>query len=331
MSGRISARVAVALALVVRISFAEPVNEPIKQARQRFDEGVEAVEAGDYERARVSFEQAYVLKPAPEVLKNLGLAEVDSGHVVVGARHLTEWLRRFGEKAAEAERSSVERVLERLDGELGRLKFSVDAEGATLFVDREVVDHDAAQGVWYVSPGDHEVVARSGSDSQAKTVSVAPGQLVIAVFELDSPEGSAIPSESEEPAQAADVQSNSGRTTSLLVGAGLTAAAIGVATGFTLGAWSADNDVERLQRSIGGTDSECSSSGANTCAQLEQALEDRDRASTVAISAWVAAGVFGGATLAAWFLWPDARQADTARLTPAVGRGYAGAFVRGSF
>src|SRR5882724_88200 len=74
-------------------SFADPPNEAVRMARRRFQEGVAAVDAGNYEAARVAFQQAYALKPHPSVLRNLGEAELKPGRHLEAARHLSTFIR----------------------------------------------------------------------------------------------------------------------------------------------------------------------------------------------------------------------------------------------
>src|SRR5690349_5818438 len=56
-------------------------------ARQRFQDGVKASDAGRFEDARAAFLQAYTLKKHPAVLLNLGQAEIKSGHLEDGGNH----------------------------------------------------------------------------------------------------------------------------------------------------------------------------------------------------------------------------------------------------
>src|SRR5262245_41498742 len=62
-------------------------------ARQRYDEGVKAFEAGRFEDARSAFLQVYKLKRHPVVLLNLGLSEVRSDYPAEGGNHLQRFLR----------------------------------------------------------------------------------------------------------------------------------------------------------------------------------------------------------------------------------------------
>lgn len=331
MTTKLCVQFMVAFALTVGQSRAEPVAEPVKQARQRFDEGVEAVDAGDFERARVAFEQAYLLKPAPEVLKNLGLAEVDAGHTLEGARHLAEWLRRFAPRHPNEERASVEQVLRRVESQLGRLKVSTGDDSETVIVGRDIVDRGAARDVWHVEPGRHDVTVRSASDSQAKTVTVAPGELVVVDFKTEPDTSASQGLSVNSPAAPQDEQTSSARTATVLVGAGLTATAIGLATAFSLEARSDQKQIEQLRSTVGGGDSACTHAHDSTCEQLKRTLEDRDKASTIAISGWIAASVLGGATVATWLLWPDREDIETAQVTPSLSPYYAGVLVQGAF
>jgi hypothetical protein len=63
-------------------------------ARQRYNDGVAAFDAGRFEDARAAFLQAYALKHHPAVLLNLGQSEMRSGHYDDGGNHLQQFLRR---------------------------------------------------------------------------------------------------------------------------------------------------------------------------------------------------------------------------------------------
>src|SRR5258706_5056331 len=100
-------------------SFADPPNEAVKMARRRFQEGVAAVDAGNYEAARVAFQQAYALKPHPSVLRNLGQAELKTGRYVEAARHLSTFVRdtTYG---TTPEREAAAKSLAQAETQVGR-------------------------------------------------------------------------------------------------------------------------------------------------------------------------------------------------------------------
>jgi hypothetical protein len=105
------------------------------------------------------------------VLRNLAVAEIQSGHTLSGARRLARYLR--GEPApteSGEQRAFSDALLRKAERELGRLEIVVDAEGAQIRVDAELVGEAPLGFAWHVDPGIRVVsVAKHGME---QTVSV---------------------------------------------------------------------------------------------------------------------------------------------------------------
>src|SRR5262245_23442713 len=80
------------LVTVVRPSLAQSDGET-EVARQRFREGVAHYDRQDYEKARLAFLQAYLLKPHPAVLLNLAQSELRAGRHAEAAANFAKYLR----------------------------------------------------------------------------------------------------------------------------------------------------------------------------------------------------------------------------------------------
>src|SRR5262245_710202 len=74
-------------------AWAQGADAVTEVARQRYEEGVKAYDAGRFEDARSAFLQAYALKRHPAVLLNLGLSEIKSKYPEDGGNHLQQFLR----------------------------------------------------------------------------------------------------------------------------------------------------------------------------------------------------------------------------------------------
>src|SRR5262249_55530103 len=89
-------------------SFAQPQqgDAVTEVARQRYEEGVKAFDAGRYEDARSAFLQAYALKRHPAVLLNLGMSELRGKYPEDGGNHLQQFLREHSSATADQKASA---------------------------------------------------------------------------------------------------------------------------------------------------------------------------------------------------------------------------------
>src|SRR5688572_14905382 len=87
--------VCLSLLLCARLSNAQQPqgDNETEIARQRFREGVAHYDRQDYEKARMAFLQAYLLKPHPAVLLNLAQSELRAGRHAEAAENLAKYIR----------------------------------------------------------------------------------------------------------------------------------------------------------------------------------------------------------------------------------------------
>ena len=318
--------------------FAEPAPEQIKVARKRFQEGVAAADARNYEAARVAFQQAYALKPHPSVLRNLGQAELETGHYLDAARHLSTFIRdtTFG---TPSERESAKKSLAEAETKIGRLILEVDVPGAEIAVDGEMSGRSplGADPI-YVEPGQRVVrVQKDGYDlyeqaqtfesdrvirlkvalrpsgplpTEAASVSRTSPTLIEPVIIAPPPDRSrpAGPSPFTPAPDSVERSGVDSRTIVLISGAGLTVLAAGFGVGLTLQGVSLDDDATKQRALVNEKfgPSGCSSGNATQreCVKLEDTLDRRNRANAIGQGAFIAAGVLGAATVVGFFLWP---------------------------
>ena len=331
-------------------SAAELAPEQIKVARKRFQEGVAAADARNYEAARVAFQQAYALKPHPSVLRNLGQAELKTGHFLDAARHLSTFIRdtTFG---TPSERESAKKSLAEVEMKIGRLLLEVDIPAAEIAVDGEIAGRSplGADPI-YVEPGQRVVrVQKDGYDVYEQTQSFEPDRVIRLKVSL-RPSGPA-PTEAAsisrttptliEPVLNAstDHPPTSGasqlsrldekperagtetRTIVLITGAGLTAVAIGFGVGFTLRGASLDDDAATQRAEVAETlgPAGCGTLDAaqSACIKLNDTLDQRNGANAIGQGAFIAAGVLGVATVVSFLVWPRSSVAPYAGIGPA--------------
>jgi hypothetical protein len=359
--GRAAFGAAILLCLLASTpAWGEPTSESIRMAKKRFAEGVAAADAGNYEAARVAFQQAYALKPHPSVLHNLGQSELKTGHYLEAARHLATFLRdtSFG---APSERELAKKALSQAEAKLSKLVVEVDIDGAEITVDgvpagRSPMGPDPA----YVEPGDRVVrvqkeayptfeqhqMFEAGRTAQLK-VALRAGEALptpaasvsrVNTSDVVSPWSDTAPGDLGPPprglAPAPDPGGSSERTIVLVSGAGLTTVALALGVVFTLRGSAANGDASDQKASIDamGGPNACSGPGASSpgCTHLADTLDTRNRANSVAKVSFVAAGVLGAATVVTYFLWPR-RSGTELSLAPQVAPGALGLWATGTF
>jgi hypothetical protein len=320
-------------------------------ARKRFQEGVVAVDAGNYEAARVAFQQAYALKPHPSVLRNLGQAELKTGRYLEAARHLSTFVRDTTYGSA-LERESAAKSLAQAETQVGRVLVQVDVPGADITIDGELAGRSPVSDPFYAEPGERVIrIQREGHEPYQKTHLIEAGrttQLKIALDAALAPTPAASVSrhagpfapandtaETDVPGPPPDglvTRSGSeggGRTIALVTAGGLVLVAAGVWIGFALQGAALQSDADdlriRLDPKIG-----CQQE-TPTCAELRDVSHRRATANTVALVGAVTTGVSAAAFAAAYFLWPKSRAVARAEVLPALSIGHAGLELRATF
>jgi hypothetical protein len=110
----------------------------------------------------------------------------------------------------------------------------------------------------------------------------------------------------------------------VITGASLTALAAGFGVGLSLQGAALDDDAaaQRAQvaQAFGQEGCGPTNSAARACVKLNDTLDRRNRANEIAQGAFIAAGVFGAATLVSFFFWPRSQT----KVAPYAGIGPAG-------
>ncbi len=158
-------------------------------ARERFKEGVRYYEAGQYERARASFLQAYALKKHPDVLFNLANSCLKSGHPHEAEHYFSQWLR-DGDGITPQKRADAEKGRDEARAKLGRIDLLAPT-GTIVTIDGEPAT--AGESV-YVEPGAHVVKFRGndGTD-QSTSIAVLAGQAKSASYGKAAPAPTPLP------------------------------------------------------------------------------------------------------------------------------------------
>jgi hypothetical protein len=154
-------------------------------ARQRFLEGVRHYDQHDYDKARLAFLQAYLLKPHPAVLLNLAQSQLRAGRYAEAAENFAKYIRE--NPTAEA-MSHAKAAFEEARDKVGEISVEVNATGALINVDGSDVGKSPLPYALYMMPGRHTVRATKGGLSADESLEAVAGQRMYVTLAL--PEGS---------------------------------------------------------------------------------------------------------------------------------------------
>lgn len=150
-------------------------------ARQRFREGVAHYDRQDYEKARLAFLQAYLLKPHPAVLLNLAQSELRAGRHAEAAENFAKYIRENPTAPAmDHAKAGFEEARQRVT----ELNVQVNATAATVSVDGADVARTPLPNAVYLMPGRHSIVARKGTASAEKVLDAVAGRREYITLEL---------------------------------------------------------------------------------------------------------------------------------------------------
>lgn len=138
-----------------------------KQARARFQEGVDHYDKAQFEAARASFLQAYALKRHPAVLLNLAQSSLRSGHPREALRYFQQYLRE-AQNIQPQQRRDAESGIAESNAKLGHIEV-IAPPGTAVTVDgTERMGNTPLAEPVAVEPGTHTV--QIGSDTVSVTV-----------------------------------------------------------------------------------------------------------------------------------------------------------------
>ena len=156
----------------------EPTPEETALARSLFQQGMAAVEAGDYETAADRLGRALEIRDSAVVRTNYALALIELGHFVEASEHL-EVVVRTSEEGSDARRIAEERLAE-VRARFGRLQIDVTGalEGVEVQLDGDPVPAAGLGVPQPADPGEHIVsLSRGARELTLEEVTVTEGQL----------------------------------------------------------------------------------------------------------------------------------------------------------
>jgi tetratricopeptide (TPR) repeat protein len=238
-----------------------------ERARERFERGARAYEAGRYREAVDSFLEAARFAPNPAFSYNVGLAYEASGDVAQALRWYRDYLRRLPHATDRAE---VERSVRRLEEQLqqrGVQQITITSvpEGATVQLDRRSVGITPWTGE--TRPGRHRLVLqlRGHADGVVEFtlaedrsldvgVTLNPGQSSLPAATAPTP--SARPAAGPPPVPLPEPERHAEPRVSALtwLTLGTGAASLGAALGFELLRAQAEDDAVRAPTQVAAAD-----------------------------------------------------------------------------
>lgn len=310
---------------------------------------MDAFRNGRYEEARQAFSECYALMPKSDVLRNLSISEIQSGHYVEAARHLTVLL--SGADLPANVREEATHRLAQAEAQIGRLNVSVDVPGATLSIDGVPVGRTPLDGAWYIEPGQHEITIRKeGYPGDSRQIYALAGVAIPVTVSLEE-----LRREQERDQHAAELMgTREGETqrdrgigtaaTVTLISTG-TLAALGLIGGFyfTASANAHDDEAKELAGLLGANGCGSATLLSPDCRKLWDDQTDASNDRRRATASFIGFGVASAATLgyALWLLLDDDDVATKAkpgsRVTRAVepvielGSGGAALHLQGQF
>jgi hypothetical protein len=320
--------IALAPLLVSSPLLAEPsANGDVGEARRLFDEATVLERQSSWREASEKLDAALAIKETPGLHFHRAHCAEQLGELVVAARHYAraEALIRSGAAAPDVEEllaAARVRVLARVPRLV--LTLPSDAPDATLEIDGVVVSDEPGTPV-FLEPGRHRIVARApGRRNFEMEVTLVEGQTqTLEVVLSPPPPGESAPKIRDDGPES-DTAGFGTREIVLIGEATLTVAGLATGIGYSIAMNAAADRAERLQQSVDASSSEgnhacVSGEPPPACAELGEAIDDRDRASRFATIGFVAAGVGAVATLTTWALWPSSRKRVSVGVTPSVG------------
>lgn len=175
------------------------------QARARFKEGVDYYDKGQFESARLAFQQAYMLKKHPAVLLNLAQSDAKSNHPLEAAKFFQQFLRE-ATSATPQQRKDAEKGLAEVRSKLGMIDVLGPPGVEVTLDDKDRIGTTPIADPIDVEPGPHTLK----SPAEQLHVTIAAGQRMQVKFG-DRPAPVAVapapapvpaPAAAEEPAAA---------------------------------------------------------------------------------------------------------------------------------
>lgn len=186
---------AAAIAISVEPAAAGDPLDASAAADQLFRDAGRAYDAGDFERARALYGQAFQQKKTHDIAAMLAQSEMKLGKPCDAREHLGWAVAHFPPSLADERRARIERAYADVKRRVGALAVHTEPAGASVQVDFSPVDASALPGPICVPAGDRTVfVSLDGFAVERRIVTVEPGDVETVTVTLRRIEPAASPS-----------------------------------------------------------------------------------------------------------------------------------------
>lgn len=289
-------------------------------ADARFHEGMAFVQAGQYEQARLAFQQAYAISKDPTTLWNLALAEMKTNRPVDAIRHFRAFKR--DPKANTTDLPTCDSLIQRLEAQTCRVQVQT-ATGAEISVDGERwADNAPTPGPIDVGDGSHTITVTLGSKSATQDVTAQKGQEVTVKIDIAETVVVLPPPHHEDhhvdPPKTEEKSVAFPPPTGAIILGGVGIIGLGLGVGFALDSTSKRNTFDSQN---------CATIGTTSCTDLRSS---GTTASTISYVGYIGGGALLAGGLVWWIVAPRTKL-QTVGLTPMLSPGLAGLSLHKSF
>jgi hypothetical protein len=291
------------------------------QAMQLYSEGLKAAKLFQWDKARTFYLGAWRVQQHWQIAANLGRAELKVGKNRDAAEHLSYFLRE-APKIEPDDRKKTEELLEQAKAKVGTLKLTARPDGAEIRIDGVSVGTAPLKGEVFVEPGGHLFEARLGGHEPAQvTQDVSAGwrgRIDLRLNKAEPEKGVVTPPTTTPVVPPPPVQEGGANKAVIVAGGVVAGVAAAVGVGLTVGAKLKFDERTKVELS-------CKPNAA--CPAYEAAESTRQTFAIASLASYIAAGVFGAATLTYVLVSPSAKPKSSAKVDLMLGPGAAGATV----
>jgi hypothetical protein len=150
-----------------------------RRARQRYAQGLELYELGEYSAALALFEASYALVPQPVVLVNVAITQRELGRYDEAAGSLRRYL--SSADVRESDRERIRSEIRQLEASVGSVRISLVPEDANLLIDGRLTEEREL----LLSAGSHQIMGRrDGYRDATAAIDVVPGRPIETMLRL---------------------------------------------------------------------------------------------------------------------------------------------------